>query len=181
MLTKIITYTNFKGETKTETFYFNLSIAELTRINAKYEGGLEGEIEKLDKSKDVMKLFELISTIITTSVGLPTANGDGFSKDKMFSSTFENSDAFDTLFMELINNPESLQAFIIGIMPKGIRNAQSELIRRNGGKAPESIDEVHKLIESQQPAQPQPRPQIGFNNFAPPHDTSIPNANGYTL
>ena len=42
MVKKIIQYVDYDGVEKSEECYFNLSESELTKLDAKYDGGLRG-------------------------------------------------------------------------------------------------------------------------------------------
>jgi len=46
MFTKTINYTDFNGEERTESFYFNLTKAELAELNLTTEGGLQEVLRK---------------------------------------------------------------------------------------------------------------------------------------
>ena len=46
MIKKTITYKDFNGNENTDTFYFNLSEAELSMMEVKFKGGLSNYIKE---------------------------------------------------------------------------------------------------------------------------------------
>ena len=46
MLKKTITYTDFNGKQRTETFYFNLTKAEVAEMEATVDGGFSTMLER---------------------------------------------------------------------------------------------------------------------------------------
>lgn len=113
MLKKTITYTDYEGNERTEDFYFNLTTAEIAKMN------LAGEAEKLDRT-DVTKVVNFYEKIILGAYGEKSDDGKHFYKTAMLTSEFASSPAYDELFIELMNDEDRLMDFISGIVPKAI-------------------------------------------------------------
>lgn len=143
MLTKTITYEDFDGETRTETFYFNLSKAELAERQITYPGGYAEYLDKIIESKDKTEIFKAFKDLILSSYGEKSEDGKRFIKSKELSEAFEQTGAYDELFMELFGDGNEAAAFVRGIMPfKDLpETTQDEL-----------MDKTRKLIEEKKNA-----------------------------
>lgn len=113
MLKKTITYTDYEGNERTEDFYFNLTTAEIAKMN------LAGEAETLDRT-DVTKVVNFYEKIILGAYGEKSEDGKHFYKTAMLTNEFASSPAYDELFIELMNDEDRLMDFISGIVPKAI-------------------------------------------------------------
>ena len=132
MLKKTITYTDYDGIERTETFYFNLSEAELTEMQLSQEGGLDVMLQKIVDSKDVPSLVKVVRMIITKAYGEKSDDGRYFRKSADISEKFLSTAAYSNLYMELIGDADKMADFIEALLPKSV---QSEVRnRRNEGK-----------------------------------------------
>lgn len=122
MITKTITYTDYDGEEKTETFYFHLSKAEITSVSLEHPEGLEEYVKKIVSDKNGPEMFDLFSKLILMSYG-EKVNGVFVKKRKgePLCDIFEASPAYDALFDELSNKPEEAKKFFEGILPKNVK------------------------------------------------------------
>jgi hypothetical protein len=117
MLKKTITYVDFNDVEKTETFYFNLTRAEITKMELSTEGGLGEYIKQISEAKDGEKMMAIFEKIILMSYGEKDPSGR-FVKTEKLSAEFSWTAAYDQLFMELCLNPDKAAEFINGIVPK---------------------------------------------------------------
>lgn len=117
MLSKKITYTNFDGDTVTETFYFNLTKAEVSEMQLRHPGGYAEYLERIIDSKDAAEIMDAFTTLILDSYGEKTPDGRFFDKDELMKKRFHTSEAYSVLLMEMIEDPDSAIAFVNGIMP----------------------------------------------------------------
>lgn len=118
MLKKPITYEDFNGDTVTEDFYFNISGPEMIELEAKFEGGLGGFLERLVKINDKAAMIEQFKEIILISYGEKSADGKSFVKSDEMRTAFSHHAAYNELFMELATEEGPAAEFINGIMPK---------------------------------------------------------------
>ena len=56
MYKKKITYTNFDNEVVTKEFYFNLTPAEVLKMDMSEQGGIEKRINKIVNERDTTKI-----------------------------------------------------------------------------------------------------------------------------
>lgn len=116
MLKKVVEFTDFNGEQASETLYFNLTEAEIIRLDANYTGGLEAVTKVLDPKENPQQVLDLFEDVICASYGEKSKDGRHFLKDPGAVKTFLHSAAYSALFMELIQDADAAAAFVKGIM-----------------------------------------------------------------
>lgn len=114
-----VTYEDFDGNQKTEDLYFNLTKAEITKLQLGTVGGFDKKIQSIIDSKDSTKIIALFEELILLSYGKRTEDG-GFVKSKKISDEFSTTEAYSELFMTLISDEKAQKAFFLGIMPRDI-------------------------------------------------------------
>ena len=112
-----ITFEDFNGEERTETFYFNLSKVELLRLESEHKGGFENYVNAIINSKDNKEAMEAFEQIIKMSVGRKSLDGSRFVKSDEIRSEFLESNAYDEFMVELIQNPDLPAQFVNSIVP----------------------------------------------------------------
>lgn len=120
MLKRNITFTNFDGESKTKTFYFNLTKTELLELESSAEGGLAASLQSIVDSKNAATLISEFKKIIMMAYGERSEDGDRFTKSAALSEQFSQTAAFDQLFMDLAQDDQLASDFILGVMPSDI-------------------------------------------------------------
>ncbi len=115
MIKKTIKYTDFNGKENEETLYFNLSQTELTKMELGTQGGMSNYIKEAVESGDNGKILELFTKMLLESYGQKSEDGKRFVKSPKMKEEFAQSAAFDALFMEFIQHPETAEAFAKGI------------------------------------------------------------------
>lgn len=127
MLKKEITYEDYNGDTVTDVLYFNLSTTELLEMETGVDGGMQKMIEKIIEEQDVKKMIEEFKKILLMSFGMRSDNGKRFIKNAELREEFEQSAAFDALFMQMAEDPTGAAQFITGILPKKLQEQASKL------------------------------------------------------
>lgn len=120
MLTKKITYTDYDGNERTETFYFNLTKTELAIMNNSAEGGLNAKLQKMVDGKRVPDIMSTFCEIIRKAYGEKSDDGRRLMKSEERSKAFEETPAYDQLFLELTQNEDAMVAFIKGVLPSDL-------------------------------------------------------------
>lgn len=118
MFKKEITYQDFDGTERTETFYFNLTQAEITKMELSTKGGLDVYIKKISSEQDTPKIIQLFEDLICASYGVKSADGKHFVKTKEDLDLFKSTQAYSDLYMELATDTDAATAFVNGITPK---------------------------------------------------------------
>lgn len=119
MLKKTITYQDWNGTTRTEDFYFNLTQTECAELEYSGKPGesMSSSITTLIQSRDMGTIIKTIKDILLKAYGEKTPDGRRFIKNAEVREAFEQSAAFDKIYMELATNAEYAAEFISGIMP----------------------------------------------------------------
>jgi len=93
-------------------FYFHLNTLEVTKLLAELgTDNLQGYVKTLGESKDMNQMLKFIEKIVLRSYGHKSEDGRSFLKDEASLSAFQQSEAYSSLFMSLLTNPEEAKAF----------------------------------------------------------------------
>jgi len=123
MIVKEITYTDYDGNTRTEKFYFNLNEAEITEMQNEKEGGLHSFLDKITKSPDNVEIMRMFKKILLRAYGEKSEDGRRLIKSKEISEAFTQTEAYNVLFLELIDGgDQAMSEFIKGMLPQSFRN-----------------------------------------------------------
>jgi hypothetical protein len=122
MYKKVINYTDFDGNTRSEAFYFNLTKAEMVKMELQ-SGGMQEMLQRIADAEDSYRVAEVIEDIICRSYGEKSLDGKRFVKSQEIVDSFKATDAYSELFMELLRDQDAAAAFINGIMPADLREA----------------------------------------------------------
>lgn len=119
MLAKEITYTDLNGNERTNTYYFNLTKAELIEYDAMFEDGVFNYLTMLMKNQEKMKgkIISVFKDLILRSYGEKTEAGR-FIKSQELRESFAASEAYSELFMEITSSEDAATNFISAIIPK---------------------------------------------------------------
>lgn len=120
MLKKTITYVDYNDTERTEDFYFNLSKAEIVMMENSVIGGMKQRLEKIVQSQDNVEIMEVFRDLIHRSYGVKSDDGKRFIKSDTIATEFEQTEAYSTLVMELLSDPNKASEFINAIMPKDL-------------------------------------------------------------
>lgn len=117
MITKVVKYTNFKGEEKTKELTFHLTEQELMDLQLTTEGGLDQLINKAVETKDAGTMLKIFKELILKSYGEISEDGDSFVKSKEKSEAFSMTAAYNKLITDMLIDDTEASAFITGIIP----------------------------------------------------------------
>lgn len=116
MLKKEITYVDYNGVEKKETFWFNLTKSELMKEFGAGDGTTE-TLQRIVDAKDGRALMDNFEKLILKAYGEKSPDGRRFLKSKELSEEFSQTPAYDVLFMELLTNEKAAAEFTEGILP----------------------------------------------------------------
>lgn len=152
MIRKDITYTDYNGITRTESFYFNLSAAEIAEVQAVGINGMSfsEHLERVGNSQDSKEIYSTFTDILRMSYGVKSDDGRRFIKSPELFEEFRQSEAFSELIVEFFSNPTAAADFANQLIPQAA---------------------IDKLTKAQnQPAQPQdyrPSARLSESNYIP--------------
>lgn len=125
MIKKTITYTDYNDVERTETFYFNLSKAELAEMELGVDGGLTNQLKKIVDAKDTKQLITVFKDLVLKSYGIKSDDGRRFIKSDEISKAFSETEAYSVIFMQLATDDKIAAEFVNGIIPKDLEASLS--------------------------------------------------------
>lgn len=121
MLKKTVTYTDYNGVERTETFYFNLTKAEIAEMEWSVAGGMVEMVQRIIDANDQPALVKIFKGLVLDAYGEKSADGRLFMKEdengRRLSDKFKQSEAYSQIFMELAADADAAAKFINGIIP----------------------------------------------------------------
>ena len=142
MLKEQITYENFDGESITEVLRFNLTRTELAdNLHLKdrfeqLEKTLQGERRELTTA-EITEILDLVKTIMRLSYGVLSDDGRRFIKGERQWEEFTQTAAYDAFLFSLFENPEKGTEFLIGVLPKELRDEAVKVAEQTIKGSPE--------------------------------------------
>lgn len=117
MIKKTITYKDYNQVERTESFYFNLSKAEVMEMEMSTAGGMAETIQKIVDAKDAPAIIRVFKDLVLKSYGVKSDDGRRFIKSKELSDEFSQTEAYSQIFMELATDADEAAKFVNGIIP----------------------------------------------------------------
>lgn len=118
MIVKTITYTDFNGNERTESFWFHLSRPELTEMLLGIDNNIETYIKTIIKSENYYEIVKIFKKLILEAYGEKSEDGRRFIKLPEKAKEFSETEAYSVLFTELTTNEEKASEFVNGLIPK---------------------------------------------------------------
>lgn len=133
MFEKTIQFPDLEGNMTEKTFYFNINKAEMIDLNVTKDGRSTTEVlssVNRDNSgmRDVLTIFQ---NIVSTAVGIPNESKTGMIKTDRIRSELMGTNAFSELLLELMNDNDKAEEFLLQVLPEG-----------HGGSAHESTNSL---------------------------------------
>jgi hypothetical protein len=138
VLKKTVTYEDFSGQEVTEDLFFHLTQAELIEMQMSEKDGLDAVLQRIIEAEDGKSIIAEFKKIILAAYGVKSEDGRRFIKTQELRDAFESSEAYSTLFMELVTDAEKAAEFTNGIVPaKVVEQATAAIQRSNLAAVPE--------------------------------------------
>lgn len=115
------TYEDFNGVERTEDFYFNLTKADLAELEMSVNGGLTTLLNNMSRAKDGKSIIEYSKKLVLTAYGEKSLDGREHYKSDEIRAKFAATQAYSDIFMEVATNDKKAAEFVMGILPKDIR------------------------------------------------------------
>lgn len=129
MLAKEITYKDYNGVERKETFLFDLSEAEILEMELSTVGGFEQYINKIINAQDTPQLVKIFKELILKAYGVKSDDGRRFIKNDKLREEFSQTPAYSKLFMELATNAQSAAEFVNKIVPESMADVDDSKIK----------------------------------------------------
>ena len=120
MLKQEITYEDFNGDTRTETFYFNYTRPELLEWEVSEKGGMRKMMQEIVKAEAQKEIVDVFKTFILNAYGEKSDDGRKHKKTQELKDDFASSAAYATFYMQLAEDADLAARFINGVVPKGM-------------------------------------------------------------
>ena len=118
MLKKSITYVDYNGVERTEDFYFNLTKAEVVKMQTSVKGGYDVRLKGIAADLNGANIMEFFEDLIAKSYGEKSGDGRRFVKSDEISKAFMETPAYDVLFEEMVTDANAASNFVNAVMPK---------------------------------------------------------------
>ena len=133
MFSRTFEYKGYDGQMHKDTYWFNLSEAELYEMELGNVGGITGVFNRMMREEHPDKIVEMFKSIILKSVGERSADGRKFVKKERpgqpwgeVAEDFKETPAYSQLFMELVSSGEKLKTFLISAIPAEVAKRLEE-------------------------------------------------------
>ena len=126
MYKKTVTYEDYKGNTRTEDFYFNLNKAELVELELSTKGGLTVTIDRIIAAQDNPTLFKIFKDLVSKSYGVLSDDGRKIIKNQAVLDDFMQTEAYSIIFSELATNAEAAAEFFNNVIPQNLAKELAE-------------------------------------------------------
>jgi hypothetical protein len=148
MLKKTITFEDFDGNEVTDTFYFNLTKAELVELEVSSKGGFAEMLKRIVASKDGQEIIDNFKKIILMAYGEKSDDGRRFIKNQELRDAFQQTNAFSELFMSLATDADVAAEFMKGVVPADLLESdQPQIPGLVTGKAEPPEDVTKAYVE----------------------------------
>lgn len=140
MLIKTIQFTDYDGQNREETYYFNMNKAEVIMwLTTSGEYTLDKVLLRLAEEKNGKRIMETFEDLIHRSYGRKTLDGIGFEKSEELWKEFKQSEAYSELFVELVTDAKKAAAFVNGIIPSQMASEVSKTLMENKDGLPAEL------------------------------------------
>lgn len=126
MLTKVVKYTDFDGNERTQTCYFHMTKAEILEFNMNKPDGVIAYITRMMNANRNDVVFATFKELILAAYGERTSDGR-FVKNAQMRDAFACSEAYSEIFMEIVQNEEAMAAFVNGLVPNVTDEQRAEV------------------------------------------------------
>ena len=120
MLKQEITYEDFNGDTRTETFYFNYTRPELLEWELSEKGGMRKMMQEIVKAEAQKEIVDVFKTFLLNAYGEKSDDGRKHKKTQELKDDFASTAAYAAFYMQLAEDASLAARFINGVVPKGM-------------------------------------------------------------
>ena len=126
MFKDTVSFEDYNGNTVIEDLYFNISKPELAKLNYSVSETYLNKLEKMQealKNRDETVIGEVIDffeEMVSLSYGIKSDDGKRFIKSEEIAEEFMQSNAYEAIFMKLVNDEDYVEKFFLGIIPSDI-------------------------------------------------------------
>lgn len=140
MYPRVITYTDYDGNKRTETHYFNLNKAEIIKLMT-MDGDytLDKKIEKLWQERNGEEIMKLFEHLIYLSYGKKSVDGRRFDKSEETKRDFMETEAYSELFTELVTDAKKAAEFFNAVVPHEMADEMAKVMKEHPDGIPAEL------------------------------------------
>lgn len=140
MLKKTITYEDYEGNERKEDFYFNLNQSEIIKwLTTTGDYTLDKVLIRLGQERNGKKVMEIFEDLIHRSYGRKSLDGRKFEKSEEIWQDFYQTEAYSTLFYELVTDAKKAGDFVNQIIPKKMAAEIDKIMKENPDGIPDEL------------------------------------------
>lgn len=133
MFIRNATYIDFNGVERKEDFYFNLTEAEILKMEWGEAGGLADQLLRILKKKDAVEIMKTFDKLIDASYGVKSPDGRLFIKNPEVLAEFKATQAYSDLYKEICTDSEKAIKFVMEIIPVAVDEKEiNKMMEENG-------------------------------------------------
>ena len=117
MIKETIKFTDYNGLARTEDHYFNLTKAELLKMEMSTKGGYGDMVQRLIDAQDMPAVYAIFEELVHKAYGVKSPDGREFIKNDEVRNKFIQSEAYSELIWSLAMDADKAQKFVNGLMP----------------------------------------------------------------
>lgn len=146
MLERVIEFTDYDGNKRKESHYFNMNEAEVIKwLTTTGEYTLDKVIIRLSQERNGKKIMEIFDGLIELSYGRKSLDGRKFEKSEEIYKDFSQTEAYSKLFVELVTDAKKAADFVNAIIPEDLAASVTKIMQENKDGLPaEMVDYVPK-------------------------------------
>lgn len=148
MFARTFEYTDYNGQPRKDTWWFNLTKAELMKMELGAWGGLDTLLKRLIREENPSEIVDMFEKIILGAVGEKSPDGRRFIKSEEIRQDFYQTQAYSDLFYELVTDSKAVAAFLKGAIPADLA---AKINERELAAAAEATP-LEKIAEGTEPA-----------------------------
>lgn len=125
MLKREFHYKDYDGNQCDETFYFQLSKAEIIEMQVRDNGMFIDNLKKLLQKRDVEKLYHFFKELVLDSVGVRKGS-NRFVKTPEIREDFQYSIPYSEMVTDLMTDENKMSEFARGVTPFDLTDEDME-------------------------------------------------------
>lgn len=164
MLKKTMTYTDIDGNPITRDFYFNMTKAELLKLEFSEDAGFSKKIERIQKEDAKgAEILDTFDSILRHSYGI--RRGEEFVKPAGAFEEFMTTEAYSDLLFEIATDAVKAANFTNGVMPANLLAEVKKEMELQGMKPAGVVVDETRQIQDVTPYEVSVHPEPNPNNM----------------
>ena len=127
MIKKDLKYKDYDGNEVEETAYFHLPEPSLVELQFSFTEGLEKGMADMMERDDKVEILRFFKKIVLMAYGIRKGEkNERFAQSEEIAEAWSETNAYNTLYMELFTNSNAAVEFLKGALPGDMASAISE-------------------------------------------------------